>query len=78
MATVIGVIGDGDGGGGGRVVSRELVVNRTIEGEMTLSMRSAVSVAAANMVGSVVAGCREKERKKGEKKRKRKVPFEPR
>jgi hypothetical protein len=57
-ATVIGVIGDGKGGGEGRVVSREMVVNRTIEGEMILSVKSAVSLAefvAANMVASVVA-----------------------
>jgi hypothetical protein len=54
-ATVIGVIEDGEGGGVGRVVSRDMAVNRTIEGEMTLSMKSAVSVAefvAANMVAS--------------------------
>jgi hypothetical protein len=54
-ATVIGVIEDGEGGGVGRVVSRDMAVNSTIEGEMTLSMKSAVSVAefvAANMVAS--------------------------
>ena len=45
MATVTGVIGDGVGDGEGRAVSREMVANRTIEGEMTLSMRSATSVA---------------------------------
>jgi hypothetical protein len=52
-ATVMGVIEDGEGGGEGRVVSRDMAVNRTIEGEMTLSVKSAVSVAefvAANMV----------------------------
>jgi hypothetical protein len=35
------VIGDGVGEGEGRVVSREIVVSRTIEGEVTLSMESA-------------------------------------
>jgi hypothetical protein len=75
-ATVIGVIGDGEGGGEGRVVSREMLVNRTIEGEMTLSTKSAVSVAdiaVANMVFNVVAGLSskrdERERKKVEKKK---------
>jgi hypothetical protein len=55
----MGVMGDGEGGGEGRVMNREIVVNSTIEGEMTLSVKSAVSVAefvAANMVFSVVAG----------------------
>lgn len=55
----MGVIGDGEGGGDGRVMSREKVVNSTIEGEMTLSAKSAVSVAefvAANMMFSVVVG----------------------
>jgi hypothetical protein len=33
VATVTEMIGDGVGGGEGRVVSREMVVNRTIEGE---------------------------------------------
>lgn len=53
MATVTGVIGEGVGDGEGRAVSREMVVNRTIEGEMTLSMKSAISVAefvAANVM----------------------------
>jgi hypothetical protein len=52
-ATVTGVIEDGEGGSVGRVVSRDMAVNRTIDGEITLSMKSAVSVAefvAANMV----------------------------
>lgn len=72
-ATVIGVIGDGEGGGEGRVTSREMVVKRTIEGEMTLSTKSAVSVAdiaVANMVFNVVArspGCRQKEMKEKER-----------
>ena len=53
MATVTGVIGDGVSDGEGRAVSREMVVNRTIEGEMTLSMKSAIWVAefvAANIM----------------------------
>jgi hypothetical protein len=57
VATVTGVIGDGVSDGEGRAVSREMVVNRTIEGEMTLSMKSATSVAecvAANIVVGVV------------------------
>lgn len=62
---MMGVIGEGEGGGEGRVISREMVVNRTIEGEMTLSMKSAVSVAefaTANMVVNVVAGLSSKKR----------------
>ncbi len=55
VATVTGVIGDGVGEGEGRVVNREMVVNKTIEGEMSLSMRSAVSVAENVMIVSVVA-----------------------
>ncbi len=55
VATVTGVIGDGVGEGEGCVVNREMVVNKTIEGEMSLSMRSAVSVAENVMIVSVVA-----------------------
>jgi hypothetical protein len=53
VATVTGVIGDGVGDGECRAVSIEMVVKRTIEGEMTLSMKSAISVAefvAANIM----------------------------
>jgi hypothetical protein len=55
VATVTGVMGDGVSEGEGRVVNREMVVNKTIEGEMSLSMRSAVSVAEKVMIVSVVA-----------------------
>lgn len=58
MATVTGVIGDGVGDGEGRVVNREMVVNRTIEGEMTLSMKSAVSVAEFVGVNIMCSRCR--------------------
>lgn len=58
MATVTGVIGDGVSDGEGRAVSREMAVNRTIEGEMTLSMKSAIwvaeIVAAVMMIVGVV------------------------
>jgi len=59
----MGVIGDVVGDGEGRVVNREMVVKRMIEGEMTLRMKSAISVAefvAANImvVGSSL-GCRQ-------------------
>jgi len=55
---VTGVIGDGVGDGEGRVVNREMVVNRTIEGEMTLSMKSAVSVAEFVGVNIMCSWCR--------------------
>lgn len=66
----MGVIGDGEGGGEGRVMSREKVVNSTIEGEMTLSAKSAVSVAefvVANMVFSVVVAVVKMRRKRERK-----------
>lgn len=56
MATVTGVIGDGVSGDEGRAVSREMVVSRTIEGEMTLRARSAISVAECVGVNIVVVG----------------------
>jgi len=57
VATVTEMIGEGVGGGEGRVVRREMVVNRTSEGEVTLSAKSAALIATfvvANMVVSVV------------------------
>lgn len=56
MATVTGVIGDGVGDGEGRAVSIEMVVNRTIEGEMTLSRKSAISVAELVAANIMVVG----------------------
>jgi hypothetical protein len=56
VATVTGVIGDGEADDEGRVVSREMVVNKTIEGEMTLSMRRAISVVECVAVNIVVVG----------------------
>lgn len=77
MATVTEMIGEGAAGVEGRVLRREIVVNRMIEGEMTLSMKRAVLLAtsvAANMFVSIVTGlpskCDEKEREREEKKRK--------
>jgi hypothetical protein len=56
VATVTGVIGDGVSDDEGRVVSREMVVNRTIEGEMTLSARSATSVVECVAANIMVVG----------------------
>jgi hypothetical protein len=56
VATVTGVIGDGVGDGEGRAVSIEMVVNRTIEGEMTLSRKSAISVAELVAANIMVVG----------------------
>lgn len=56
MATVTRVIGDGVGDNEGRVVSREMVVNRTIEGEMTLNVRSAISAAECVAANIMVVG----------------------
>jgi len=56
VATVTGVIGDGVSEVEGRAVNREMVVNRTIEGEMTLSMRSATSVAESVAGNIMVVG----------------------
>ena len=56
MATVTGVIGDGVSDVEGRAVNREMVVNRTIEGEMTLSVRSAISVAESVTGNIMVVG----------------------
>jgi len=66
-ATVTATIGDGEGGGEGRAVRRESVVNRTSEGERTLRMSSVGSIAtvvAANMVVSVVTVSRAKDEMK--------------
>src|SRR6266850_1656377 len=82
-ATVTAVMGDGEGGGVGRVVRSEIVVSRMSEGEITLSMKSAVSTATldvANMAVVVVSSgryraavkfaTRRKRRKRRKKKRK--------
>ena len=53
------VIGEGDGGGKGRMVRREIVANRTSEGDSILSTKSGVLIAtvvAANMIVITVAG----------------------
>lgn len=39
------MIGDGSGGGEGRFVKSEMVISRMSEGEITLSAKSAVSIA---------------------------------
>ena len=76
VATTTEVIGEGEGGSGGWVVKRVIVVNRTSEGERTLSTRrvgSTATPAAANMVVTVVSRLSwtlRKERKKKREKRK--------
>jgi hypothetical protein len=53
------VIGEGDGGGKGLMVRREIVANRTSEGDSILSTKSGVLIAtvvAANMIVITVAG----------------------
>ena len=76
VATTTEVIGEGEGGRGGRVVKRVIVVNRTSEGERTLNTRrvgSTATPAAANMVVIVVSRLSwtlRKERKKKREKRK--------
>lgn len=86
MATVTGVIGDGVGDGEGRAISREMVVNRTIEGEMSLSMRSAISVAEFVAVNIMVVGVvrlssknevKERERKGEKRKETKKEKVQP-
>jgi hypothetical protein len=87
VATVTGVIGDGVGDGEGRTASREMVVSRTIEGEVSLSMRSAMSVAEFAAVKVMVVGVvtrlssknevKERERK-GRKRKKGKGSTETR
>ena len=57
VETTTEVMGEGEGGNGGRVVKREIVVKRTSEGESTLSTRrvgSTATVVAANIVVSIV------------------------
>lgn len=59
VATTTEVMGEGEGGSGGRVVKREMVVNRTSEGESTLSTKSVGLIATlvvANMIVSIVTG----------------------
>jgi hypothetical protein len=56
-ATVTAVIEDGVDGGEGRFVKSEIVVSRMSEGEMTLSVKSAVSIAAFVVASMVVASC---------------------
>ncbi len=51
METVTPVSGDREGCGEGRVVRREIVVNRTNEGDMTLSMNMKSMVSIATSVG---------------------------
>lgn len=51
-----GVIGEGVSDGEGRAVSREMVVNNMIEGEMTLNMRSAISVGECVGANMMVVG----------------------
>ena len=53
-ATVTAVIEDGEDGGEGRFVRSEIVVSRMSEGEMTLSVKSAVSIAAFVVASMVV------------------------
>jgi hypothetical protein len=73
VATTTEVIGEGEGGSGGRVVKSVIAVNRTSEGERTLSTRrvgSTATLAAANMVVIVVSRLSwTKERKKREKRK---------
>ena len=81
VATTTEVIGEGEGGRGGRVVKRVIAVNRTSEGERTLNTRrvgSTATPAAANMVVIVVSRLSwtlSKERKKREKKGKEKIEL---
>lgn len=56
-ATVTAVIDDGVDGREGRFVKREIVVSRMSEGEMTLSVKSAVSIAAFVVASMVVVSC---------------------
>jgi len=56
-ATVTGVIEDGVGGGEGRFVKSEKVISRMSEGEMTLSVKSAVSIATYVAANMVVVSC---------------------
>ena len=56
-ATVTAVIDDGVDGGEGRFVKREIVVSRMSEGEMTLSVKSAVSIAVFVVASMVVVSC---------------------
>ena len=53
-ATVTAVMGDGEGGGVGRVVKSEIVVSRMSEGEITLSAKSAVSTETLDVANMVV------------------------
>lgn len=63
-ATVTAVMGDGEGGGVGRVVRSEIAVSRMSDGERTLSTKSAKSAVStatldvANMAVVVVSGVR--------------------
>lgn len=75
VATTTEVMGEGEGGSGGRVVKREIVVNRTREGESTRSTRrvgsTATLVAANIVVVSIVTRLSwQKRKKKREKRRK--------
>jgi hypothetical protein len=68
-------MGDGEGGGEGRFVKSEMVASRMSEGEITLSVKSAVLIAtfvAANMVvvSCVVTVMPSKSQRKMEKERK--------
>jgi hypothetical protein len=76
VATTTEVMGEGEDGGGGRVVKREIVVNRTSEGESTLSTRrvgSTATLVAANMVVvSIVTRLSWQKRKKKREKKERK------
>jgi hypothetical protein len=69
------VIGDGEGGGSGRVVRIEMVASRTSEGDSTLSMKSGVLIGplVADMVVSIVAElsrCDKREREGNERRKK--------
>lgn len=56
-ATVTAVIEDGEGGGEGRFVRSEMVISRMSEGEMTLSVKSAVSIATFVVANMAVVSC---------------------